>query len=264
MRRSSLRLAALAALTLPFTGCVATQRDILELENQSDELKHQIADLKKTVSSLQANQADLSQQMKTLNESLSQFTETVKDNNEHMASLSSKLDDMSEKVTSKVASIGSTLSQQQAESLEKQKAELEKASKANSPTELFNTADVRLSVKSYDLAAKGFEEYLNKFPKGALVDVATYKLGQSYFGLKRWEEAGRQFAVVLDKFPKSEMTASSRLMYALCLVNMKKGLDEAKQYLESVTVDFPNSPEAKAAQTHLKKLASAPAPKKAR
>lgn len=262
MSRPALRLVALAALTLPFTGCVATQRDILELENQSDELKHQITDLKKTVSSLQANQADLSQQMKTLNESLSQFTETVKDNNEHMASLSSKLDDMSEKVTSRVESIGSTLSQQQLKSLGEQKAELEKAAKAssNSPTELFNTADVRLSVKSYDLAAKGFEEYLSKFPKGALVDVATYKLGQSYFGLKRWEEAGRQFAVVLDKFPKSEMTASSRLMYALCLVNMKKGIDEAKQYLESVTVDFPNSPEAKAAQAHLKKLAAVPAP----
>lgn len=264
--RTGLRLAALAALTLPFAGCVATQRDILDLENQTDELKHQIGELKKTVTSLQANQADLAQQMKQLNETLSQSTEAMRENNDRMASLSSKLDDMGEKVASKVASIGTTLSAQQLKSYEEQKAELERAQKAaqaGTPTDLFNTANVRLGVKSYALAAKGFEEYLAKYPNGALVDVAAYKLGESYFGLKRWEDAGRQFALVLDKHPKSEMTASSRLMYALCLINMKKGLDEAKQYLESITVDFPRSPEAKAAESHLKKLAAAP-PKKGR
>lgn len=254
--RATLRFAACAALTASFTGCVATQRDMLELENQTDELKHQIGDLKKTVTSLQANQADLSTQMKQLNESLLASTEATREGTEHMAALSSKLDDMSERVTSKVAAIGSSLSQQQAEGLEKQKAE-----RSSSPTELFNTADVRLGVKSYDLAAKGFEEYLAKYPKGALADVATYKLGQAHFGRKKWEEAGRQFAVVLESYPKSEMTASSRLMYALSLLNMKKdakGLEEARQYLESVVADFPRSPEAKAAQAQLAKLAKSP------
>jgi tol-pal system protein YbgF len=173
-----------------------------------------------------------------------------------MSKLSSKLDDMGAQVTSKVASIGTTLSAQQAKNLEEQKAELAKAEKerANSPTDLFNTADVRLAVKSYSLAAKGFEEYIAKFPKGALVDVATYKLGYAYYGMKRWADAGRQFALVLEQYPKSDMTASARLMYAMSLINMKKSLDEAKQYLESITIDFPRSPEAKAAQAELHKL----------
>jgi tol-pal system protein YbgF len=237
---------------------MATQRDVLDLESQSDELKREVADLKKTISSLQANQADLSVQMKQLHEDLSASTEATRDSQDQMKKLSSKLDDMGATVTQKVASIGSSLTAAQEKSLAEQKQAAEQAAKdaatRGNPTDLFNTADVRLGVKDYSLAAKGFEDYTTKYPKGALIDVATFKLGQSYYGLKQWEKAGRQFAVVLDKFPKSEMTASSRLYYALSLVRMKKNLDEARQYLESVTSDFPKSPEAKAAAAELKKL----------
>lgn len=251
--------APLAALALALTGCVATQRDVLDLEEQTDELKAQIGELKKTVSSMHTNQADLSVQMKQLHQDLSAFTETMRESQGEMSRLSSKLDDLGQAVATKVASIGNALTTQQAKSLEEQKAALAKQdalleSRADSPTELFNTADVRLAVKSYSLAAKGFEEYLAKFPKGALVDVATYKLGQAYFGEKKWEASGRQFALVLERYPASAMTASARLMYALSLVSMKKNLSEARQYLESIPLDFPASPEAKAAALHLKKL----------
>lgn len=245
------RAAWLLACVLPLSGCVATQRDILDLEAQADELKVQVVDLKKTIGSMQANQADLSVQMKQLHEDLTAFTETVKESQGEMQKLSSKLDDMGASVEQKVASIGTTLTTQQAKSLEEQKA----AAVRESPTELFNTADVRLGVKNYSLAVKGFEEYLAKYPKGTLVDVATYKLGQAHFGLRQWEAAGRNFALVLEKHPKSSMTASARLMYALSLLNMKKNTSEARQYLESVTLDFPKSPEAKAASAELKKLA---------
>jgi tol-pal system protein YbgF len=254
--KSALRAGALLSAVALLGGCVATQRDVLDLENQTDQLKVQITDLKKTVTSLQENQADLAVQMKQLHEDLSTFTEAVRENQDQMGKLSSKLDDMGAKVASNVESIGTSLKAQQLKNLEEQKAELQKAeqARANSPTELFNTADVRLAVKNYELAAKGFEQYLAKFPTGALVDVAYYKLGQSYYGLKHWKEAGEQFAVVLEKYPKSAMTASSRLMYALCLVNMKKSLDEARQYLESVVDDFPRTPEAKAAEAELRRL----------
>lgn len=257
MRRGLPRCAPLLAAAL-LCGCVATQRDILDLENQADELKHQVDELKQAVTSMQANQADLSVQMKQLQESLGGFTEEVRQSREDMSRLSAKLDDMGEAVTSKVASIGSSLTAAQAKGLEEQKASLASQAAQGAATDLFHTAEVRLAKKNFDLAAKGFAQYIEKYPNGALVDVATYNLGESYFGQKNWQAAGRQFAIVLEKHPKSTMTASARLMYAVCLVKMKKNLSEAKQYLESVTVDFPSSPEAKAAATHLKKLADVP------
>lgn len=257
MSRRAVRLAplGLGLCALFMSACVATQRDVLDLENQTDNLKAQITDLKNTIASMQANQADLSVSMKALHEDISTYTENIKDTQDQMAKLSSKLDDMGANVTNQVKTIGADLTSQQAKALDAEKAAAAAAASAATPSELFNTADVRLSVKDYSLAAKGFQEYVAKYPKGALIDVATYKLGVSQYGLRKWESAGQNFAVVLDKYPKSEMTASSRLYYALCLVHLKKNLKEARQYLESISQDFPSSPESKAAAAELKKLA---------
>ncbi len=62
---------------------------------------------------------------------------------------------------------------------------------------------------------------------------------------------------MLEKYPKSRQIPGARVHYALCLVNLKKNLDEAKAYLESVQADYPKSPEAKDAAAALKKLAAA-------
>jgi len=255
----------LAVLSL--AGCVATQQDILGVANQTDELKHQVADLKQTVTSMQSNQADLSVQIQRLQESLTAFGETMHHSESQMSALSSKIDDLAASISNKVAAIGTTLTTTQAKSLDEQKVALAKQEAALSsqiqqaaPSDLFQAAEVRLNKKSYDLAVKGFSEYLSRFPTGALADVAAYDLGEAYYGLKNWESAGRQYGIYLEKYPKGSMIASARLMYALCLINMRKHLTEARQYLESVVADFPASPEAKMAARQLKKAAAGTAP----
>ena len=250
-------------LAAALSGCIATQKDVLDLESQTDELKHQVADLKKTITSMQSNQADLSVQMQRLQEGLTAFGETIRHSEGEMNGLGSKIDDLAATIGNKVAAIGTTLTTNQAKSIDEQKAALASQLQQAAPSELFQSAEVRLSKKSYDLAAKGFEEYLSRYPKGALVDVATYDLGEAYYGLKKWEAAGRQFGIYLEKYPKSGLTASARLMYALCLTSLHKNPAEARQYLESVVADFPSSPEAKAAERNLKKLAAAGAKKAA-
>lgn len=236
------------------SSCIATQRDVLDLSQQSDELKDQVSELKLTVGSLQANQADLSVSIKQLREELSAYTETVKSSQGDMTKLSVKLDDIGAQLSGKVAALGQTITKAQAEGLEEQKAALAEA-KRGGATDVFYTAEKRLQGKDYAQAAKGFEQYLRDYPKGELLDVATYDLGLSYYGLKQWEKAGRQFAIVLDKYPKSGQTPGARLHYALSLINLKKAGDEARAYLESVQADFPKSPEAKEAAAVLKRLA---------
>ncbi|MFA6004038.1 MAG: tetratricopeptide repeat protein [Elusimicrobiota bacterium] len=255
------RILPILAAALALTGCVATQKDMLDLENQTDELKHQVTELRQTISSMQANQADLLVKLQSLHGDLATFGETMRQSQDGMSQLASKIDDLGATIGNKVAAIGTNLATTQAKGLAEQKATLDKQEEAlanqlqqGTPTDLFHAAEVRLAKKSYDLAAKGFEDYLNRYPKGALADLAAYNLGESYFGLKKWELAGRQYGIYLEKYPKSNLVASARLMYALCLVNMRKNLAEAKQYLESVIADFPASPEAKAAAGHLRKL----------
>lgn len=249
------RGAALAGAVLLLSSCVATQRDVLDLSQQSDEVKEQVEELKKTVSSMQANQADLSVSIKQLREELTAYTETVKSSQGDMGKLSAKLDELGAQISGKVAALGQSLGQAQQKTADEAKAALEAAKKEVGATDLFVTAEKRLQNKDYAQAAKGFEAYLRDFPKGDLVDVAAYDLGLAYYGLKQWEKAGRQFALVLDKHPKSTQTPGARLRYAQCLLNLKKSGDEARAYLESVLADFPKSPEAKEAAAELKRLA---------
>ncbi|MEK7234877.1 MAG: outer membrane protein assembly factor BamD [Elusimicrobiota bacterium] len=237
------------------SSCVATQKDMLDLSQQSEELKTQIEELKKTVGSTQANQADLSVSIKQLREELTAYTETVKSSQGDMIKLSTKLDDIGSQLSGKVAALGQTISQAQTKGLEEQKAALAEVKREGGATDAFVIAEKRLQSKDYAQAAKGFEGYLTGFPKGDLTDVATYDLGLAYFGLKQWEKSGRQFAIVLDKYPKSGQTPGARLHYALALINLKKGGDEARAYLESLQADFPKSAEAKEASAVLKRLA---------
>lgn len=264
------RALALAALALALSGCVATQKDVLDLSQQSDDLKSQVEDLKKTVTSMQANQADLSVQIKQLREDLTAYTETVKASMGNMDQLSSKLDAMGAQLSGKVAQLGETLSaaqekglESQQKLLESQKAELAAQGRETAATELLLSSEKRLQAHDYAQAAAGLEDYLKKFPGGALTDVATYDLGFAYFGLRQWEKAGRQFALVLDKYPKSGQTPGARLHYALCLINLKHKGDEARAYLESIVADFPRSPEAREAAAELKRLGKTARPAKA-
>ncbi|MHB2026563.1 MAG: tetratricopeptide repeat protein [Elusimicrobiota bacterium] len=247
----------LAAAALLFSGCIATQSDVLDLENQTDSLRVQLQDLKQTISSMQANQADLGSQMQQLHETLSAFTDAINSYQTDMGRLSSKIDDLSAAISNRVASIGTQLTQAQAKSFAETKADLAKQTQAilSSPTELFNDADIRLNLRDYDLARKGFGEYVAKFPSGALIDVATYKLGRAYYGEKKWKDAGERFALVIKEYPKSALIPASRLMYAFCLIHLGKNLPEAKQYLESIPADFPGTPEARRADLELRALA---------
>jgi len=272
--RATTRATALI-LVLALSGCVATQKDVLDLSQQSDDLKTQIATLSKTVtslqanvSSLQANQADLSVQIKQLHEDLTAYSETVKASMGNMDQLSAKLDGMASQLSGKVAQLGATLSAAQEKGLETeqkallaQKSELEAQGRETAATELLLTAEKRLQAHDFAQAAAGLEDYLKKFPGGALTDVATYDLGLAYFGQKQWEKAGEQFAVVLEKYPKSGQTPGARLQYAMCLLSLKRSLDEARTYLESIQADFPKSPEAKDATLLLKRLNAKAAPK---
>jgi TolA-binding protein len=258
--------AAALGLALALAGCVATQKDVLDLSQQSDDLKTQVEELKKTVGSMQANQADLSVQIKQLHEDLTANSETVKAAMGNMDQLSAKLDGMAAQLSGKVSQLGATLSAAQEKglaseqkALQQQRAELEAQGRETAATQLLVTAEKRLSANDYAQAAAGLEDYLKKFPGGALTDVATYDLGLAYYGQKQWEKAGVQFATVLEKYPKSGQTPGARLHYAVCLIRLHKNLDEARTYLESIQADFPKSPEAADAAAALKSLARAKA-----
>ena len=72
-----IRAGALFASALAFSGCLATQKDILDLSAQTDTLSAQIQSLKKSLSMMQANQADLGVKLDQLHKETGDLNETL-------------------------------------------------------------------------------------------------------------------------------------------------------------------------------------------
>jgi tol-pal system protein YbgF len=258
--RRGLPFLLLAALTLE--GCIATQKDVLELSQQTDNLTLQVQNLKKIMGSIQTNQADLNEKLDLLHKDVSSLNENLKDSRDSMSGLSAKMDDLGSALGSKVASLDRSLADRlQQDAVERKRIEqkqqnleqeVQAVQTAPKPSELFHQARIQMSQGQYDLAAQGFQVYLEKYPKGEMVDLATYHLGDALYAQEKWEEAARSYAVVLDRYRKSDVTPAARLRYAMCLIKLQAHLDEAKRYLESIPQDFPQTPEAKKSAEILK------------
>jgi len=254
---------------------VATQRDVLEVQTQMDDLTGKISALQKDINSLQKNQADLASKMDELNGSMGALNENLNDSRSKMTQLGSKIDDMQAGISQKVQTMGENLTKATAEARAEaikaaqgagqdaalqalKDAEAKEAAKGPSPTKVYREAYVQFVRKNYDLASQGFSVYLEKYPKAEMADLATFYLGECRYAKKDYDGAAAQYAAVLENYPKSDLTPSARLKYALTLLNLKAKDPEAKRYLESIVNDFPKSSESKTARQHLDSWDSPP------
>lgn len=223
-----------AALLL---GCVATQHDVLQMESQMDELNASLTNMQK-------NQADLAVKMDTLSSSLSSFTENLKDFGDQVSRLSAKIDDLETALGQKVTALGQTIKKQQ-----------EEVETAMLPSKTYHDSYVNLGRKKYDLAAQGFQLYLEKFPDGEMAENAYYNLGEAQAGRGKWQEAAVAYATILDKFRDSQQTAAVRLKYANALLKTPgDNTEEASRYLKSVIQDYPKTPQARLAKELLQSM----------
>ncbi|MDE2291630.1 MAG: outer membrane protein assembly factor BamD, partial [Elusimicrobia bacterium] len=138
--------------------------------------------------------------------------------------------------------------------LKAEAAARDQAEAAAKPSEVFQTARRQYDKGDYDLAAQGFQLYLDQFPKGETADLAGYYLGQARYAEKKYEEAARAFALVLDRYASSDVTPATRLRYAESLLHLGGHDAEAKRYLESIPQDYAKSPEAVKAHELLRRM----------
>ncbi|HAH32623.1 MAG TPA: hypothetical protein DCL44_09965 [Elusimicrobia bacterium] len=222
---------------LATVGCVATQRDMLQMQSQMD-------DLNSNLNNMQKNQADLAVKMDNLSTSLNVFSENLKDITFRMEKLSSRLDDLDSGMNKRVSAIGQTIKKQQ-----------EEVEIALLPAKIYNDAYSAFLNNNFDASVSGFKNYLSRFPAGDMAEGAYYYLGESLYLKGHWKEAALAYATTLEKYPKSTRVPVIRLKYALSILKLpedKKG--EAIDYLQSIEADFPRSAEAKTAREYLLKL----------
>lgn len=202
-------------------GCLATQEDTAIL-------KLQISELNKTLLELQQNQADNAVQMEEIMGRLTVATD-------HVENFDYKLDDLSSKIDNLEATI-------------------KNSNTTVLPTEIYAQAKKQFDEKQYDSALKGFGLYLKATEsKGVSAQEAYLNIARIYYEQKEYQSAAVTAATLMEKFPKSSLMASARLIYAKSILPLNKK-DEAKNYLNSILEDYPKSKSAKEAQTILKGL----------
>ncbi|MGI9245359.1 MAG: tol-pal system protein YbgF, partial [Steroidobacteraceae bacterium] len=104
----------------------------------------------------------------------------------------------------------------------------------------------------YEEAARGFQTYLAKYPRGPRADNATYWLGEAQFMQQQYEAALKSFQAV-NAFPESRRLADAVLKTGDCQAALK-AFRNARASYQKVVSTWPESDAAAQARMRIEKL----------
>ncbi len=105
----------------------------------------------------------------------------------------------------------------------------------------------------YDKAILGFESFIKQSPTGDYADNAQYWLGEAYYLKRDFVGAVTEFKKLVNYYPDSPKKSYALLKIGFCLDEFGDN-SGARQTLEQVRKDFPNTNPARLAEERLKKL----------
>ena len=105
----------------------------------------------------------------------------------------------------------------------------------------------------YERAAKGFRDFLSKYPQSALRDNAQYWLGQAYYVVRNFRQALVEFGKVISDHPNSTKAPDASLKIGYSHYELGEW-SKARDSLNQVITRYPGTPAAKSAQQRLAKM----------
>ncbi len=102
----------------------------------------------------------------------------------------------------------------------------------------YEAAFANLKANKYDVAQKGFENFLVDYKDHVLAANAHYWLGETFYVRGQYDTAARRFASGFQAFPESSKSPDMLLKLGMSLKRMDKN-DEACVALTQVPVKFP-------------------------
>jgi tol-pal system protein YbgF len=110
-----------------------------------------------------------------------------------------------------------------------------------------------INGKHYDLASQEFQDYLKYYGDTDLASNAQFYLGEIAFMQNQFQQALDAYNKVIDNFPKSFKTASSRMRKGFCLVELGQKAAAIRE-LRTVVRQYAGTDEAKRSAAKLKEL----------
>ncbi|WP_324349918.1 tol-pal system protein YbgF [Pinirhizobacter sp.] len=117
----------------------------------------------------------------------------------------------------------------------------------------YNAAFTALRGGDFASSAKGFKDFLTKYPDSPLAPNAYYWLGESYYGATNYSVALEAFKRLVGHWPTSEKAPDALLKMGYCQQLLKQQ-NEAVATLKSVSVKYPGSKAASLAAERLRRM----------
>jgi tol-pal system protein YbgF len=105
----------------------------------------------------------------------------------------------------------------------------------------------------YERAAKGFRDFLAKYPQSALRDNARYWLGEAYYVARNYRQSLEEFGKLMSDHPKSPKLPDAMLKTGYCYYELGEWA-KARANLNQVIARYPGTPAAKSAEQRLAKM----------
>jgi tol-pal system protein YbgF len=266
---SRLPLVACLAAALAAAGCVTPQdieglqsqladiqRQVLQLQKQSPS-KAEVADLETNVArqmqSLLKTEADMQVKLQDVSSQIEQLQAKLEDTNYRLAQLSQQIAATNQELKAfRTAPRPAEPADPSAPPPEQPPAAGGGGSGAD-PRALYDSAYNDYLKGSYDLALRGFQEYLNNFPNTDLADNATYWIGESYYRQRRFRQAIEHFDAVLSRYPRSDKVPAALLKKGYAHLELGERSQGVVQ-LQHVIRQYPTSDEANLARQRLREV----------
>ncbi len=110
-----------------------------------------------------------------------------------------------------------------------------------------------LKDQRYEPATMAFRQFLVSFPDSQLADNAQYWLAESYYVTAQFDEALRQFRVVVDEYPRSRKVPDALLKMGYCNYELERW-DAARDALRRVQVEHAETTAARLAEQRLTRM----------
>ena len=110
-----------------------------------------------------------------------------------------------------------------------------------------------LKEQRYEPAAMAFQQFLVSFPKSQLIDNAQYWLAESYYVTDQFDNALRQFQVIIRQYPRSLKMPDALLKIGYSNYELQRWA-AARGALGRVQADYPDTTAARLAVQRMNRM----------
>lgn len=205
-----------------------------------DELQKKVDVIERRVSAISTSQADLNQNKESMVLSLQFIKEELNDLKNELTRISDKMTNFTP-APGNVSEVGG------------EEEPVGQDSMVQSPESIYFTAYSDYLKKNYDLAIKGFKQFISLFPQNGLADNSLYWIGECYYAQRMFQDAVSTFGELIDTYNDGDKIPAATLKKGFALIEMGSRAD-GMEVLKGLISRFPLSEEASLAQQKIKEI----------